>query len=183
MKKLRSIFMQFVLVGGGGLIGGALALAVVQMNLANADSHQSNMHDGGSAPKHPLSAQDRRKELDGARERFHARLDAHANEPLDAVWAEAQTAALRRGLTEGRVDFHHADIIEIDCKSMTCVATLGWPNLREATPAISSVVEAELPGTPCATGTTVDAPADPDRAIHVRFLFDCSEARGKGAKR
>ena len=122
--------------------------------------------DSRQAPESPQAGAER-----FARE-FEARLDARSSEPRNAAWATAKEAAILRDLPRlGAANHQSFSLVNVDCRTATCVARLEWPSEQTA--------RNELPRLLRSTGdlgcaNQIAFPPGEGEPYRASLLFDCA---------
>lgn len=97
-------------------------------------------------------------------------LHRHAETPFEASWAEPAAAGLREEL--GRIAEDRAfTVVDVDCRSRSCVVTLDWPTYEDVMEDAGAVLHRTT--LPCANEAFVPPPDDPAAPYRTEILFDC----------
>jgi hypothetical protein len=107
-------------------------------------------------------------------EKFHGYLKDHAREPLDATWARSATGSFQGDLAELGTDKGFR-VLNVDCRSSSCVGLLEWPSFDQAIKNYVSVVHQRY-GLNCARGMSLDEPSDRSAPYQASVLFMCNES-------
>jgi hypothetical protein len=97
-------------------------------------------------------------------------LDDHKRETLDPSWARdtAETLATTlRPITASAA----ASLVNLDCRSKTCVADIEWADFPAAMRGWKSVLQADYDR--CSVRVTLDDARDPNTRFRTSVLFTC----------
>lgn len=160
----------------GGTSPGAARLRALEERLAQLEERErarERARDAG-APPAEQQAGDHRREAAEERAQFQALVDDHRRDRVDAAWSRAASAGLRGDLgslaTEG-----HFQVLEMDCRSSSCVATLEWPTFSEARHARAALIGHRYHPN-CAYGLSLPEPDDAASAYRTSMIFQCGDA-------
>lgn len=109
-----------------------------------------------------------------AEQQWQATLDAHKREGVDAPWAEKAAPALTRSLNANLPK--SAQLVELECRTTTCSATIEWTSYKSAKDAARALVSAPLYEENC--GETMHfTDAAGDGPYRTTMLLDCESVR------
>jgi len=101
------------------------------------------------------------------------RVTAHNQEPVDRAWARAMTASLTAALDARK---HSATYRDLDCRSVSCMATLEWPDKVTAQKEIGqlAMVGGDPSGPPCFHHVDINQSQSSDGPATATLLIDCT---------
>jgi len=124
--------------------------------------------EGESAdPAHEDAASRRRH-----REAHERSLRAHAAEPVSQSWAASTSSTLRADLETQR-DAIAAELLEVSCRSRSCIARLAWPTYDVARAHYGELLHAPSQ-VRCTREILLPEPPDPSRRYEATAFFDCT---------
>ncbi|MCA9552566.1 MAG: hypothetical protein KC933_21210 [Myxococcales bacterium] len=100
-------------------------------------------------------------------------LSRHGATPYDAAWAESTGSRLQEELTELGAE-RKFTVDKVDCRSTSCVVTLGWSGYGMAMADATEVLH-RTTSLPCANRAFLPPPDDADAPYETRIIFDCAE--------
>jgi hypothetical protein len=128
-----------------------------------ADVEEDGVEKQSSGPRDPEASRARRQaELDEL-------LRSHDREPIDPRWQQEFTEAVNSNLD----DLSQAlgfSTVDVDCRSKTCVATLGWPTFGDALHGWEDVLVGSH-RVPCARQTMLPEVPDPAKQYAHKVIF------------
>jgi hypothetical protein len=127
--------------------------------------------DDAGTPAQPPPVEDRRASAERARHDFEARLLEHRLSPRDSGWATSKERALTEGIGDQANAHTTFSLVDVDCRTTTCVARLQWPSEQEARAQIRDLVQNT--DIDCARQVTLPPPGS-NAAYEVSVLFDCA---------
>jgi hypothetical protein len=165
MQKWTAPLLCIVGTGLGVLVGAALADRLHRVSgtagaTANARGDEPERH---SAP--PLEAAAR------ARQAHEMGLRAHLAEPTDPQWAPGARRILIEDLSPAAASSGF-ELVELECRRVTCVARVRWPSLDRATGGWRELLHHPVRPV-CARSVFVEDAQRPDRSIEATALFEC----------
>lgn len=109
---------------------------------------------------------------------FRGRVQEHLQESRDPRWSDRAQQALR-------TDFHDLEhglgftMVDVDCRTTSCVATIEWPTYALATQRYTGVLvnPARLN---CMRESSLPPPATPNAPYREQVIFDCTSLRAGG---
>lgn len=145
---------------------------------------------GSSPPTLPRPSppdDDRKSPLDDLAER-HARIAAsfeeqiahHRLDSTDQQWAAAVTPPLKTELARVSAD-NGARLVDVECRSTSCVANVRFPTFDEAAMKYSALVEHPYVAA-CARSSYLPTPTNPTAPYDARVLFDCRGWKEHGSQ-
>jgi hypothetical protein len=155
----------------GIAVGVAASVAVAILIPKGADGSRSSVHvDGGDgSPKAPVLSHAEAKAKGLAA--HHASLAAHATEPRDSPWAQETEALLQKDLAVLAARTH-ASILSVDCRTRSCVATIGFASvadaLQNARPAVAAANHV-----PCSSESALDDAEDAASPYPMTVVYEC----------
>jgi hypothetical protein len=123
------------------------------------------------APAPPDPAQVRRDAL----EQHAGLLKKHDHEAVDAAWARQSMPAIREDLT-AIAEANKFRLVEVDCRTTTCTATLEWGSFAEAVQSIQMVAAAPS-RLKCSHQITLPEPEAGGSTYRATVLLDCEADR------
>jgi hypothetical protein len=124
-----------------------------------------------AAPPTPLARTDQ-----GGKTSVEAHEDAvleHWSERPDAAWALGASASIRKDLSD-LAAANQFKVVDVDCKTFTCVGVVEWPSYHEAEPTYAALVEAGYQVN-CNTAIHAAQPEDPSVPYRATLLFNCQD--------
>ncbi len=109
-------------------------------------------------------------------QRHTAVLEAHASEPTDPKWAPHATSALR-GHLEDLAPKLKGRLVDLDCRSVTCVGTLEWPSRADAMQSVRTMATTAYRHENCAREFWVTNGGSSDGSARTQVIFNCEDAR------
>jgi hypothetical protein len=173
----------------GGTAAGAVAAAIVVQVTKNraapsaaiAPVATSGGLQGAAETVHALFSRGKAKEgpvtgthaVDHQRD-HHLAILRHRDSARLPEWAQKTSDAIRKGLvvTQSQGQF---EIIDIDCRSNSCLATLEWPSYDVAYRQWALVVGHPY-GIPCGASVYLDEPSDRSAKYQGIILFGCASS-------
>ncbi len=149
-------------------------LAAIERRLAGLEA-QERRAEGAPAPAPEEAPPDPEQAWREVRRQHDEALQRHREEPVDNAWSGQATSLLREdlgALADGRT-FRLADL---NCKTISCVATLEWPSFATASREARDVIAAPH-RVNCATTVLTPAPDDPAAPYRAEIFFDCAALR------
>lgn len=126
---------------------------------------------GGERAVDPPSDEELAQRRDALREMF----ESHDRAVRDPAWADAATERARAGLARAAAEAG-ATVRGLDCRRITCTATLEWPRFGDAQDRYSTFLTHAYELN-CTRTIVLDPPADPEAVYSTRILFDCADER------
>ncbi len=116
-------------------------------------------------------------------ERFEATyrektLRDHAEEPRDPSWATKAEQSFRSDLMRLATN-HHFDVRGVDCRTTTCLATLGWTRYAAAEGDAAKLAETDFSRN-CSRTVFVPPPTDLEGPAEGDLVLDCESDRVDG---
>jgi len=110
-------------------------------------------------------------------EMFTAQLDKHSRQPRDAAWAESASGLLHEDFEKigGELGFK---VVNVDCRTTSCVGLLEWPTYRQAVESYLAIVGSRY-ALNCATGISLPEPDDPSAPYQGSVIFQCKKSRAR----
>jgi hypothetical protein len=156
--------------GAAGVLGAVVASAVIRpVALTAAGGASARVSNG------PLGTRDPHADT----RRFHERLEAHAREPVDTLWARDAQVAYDDDLRSLAADAGFR-LVGVDCRSTSCVALLTFASFAEAKGSMQRIVLSHWTLN-CAKEMNLDPATDGASAYATTIYFDCASARAPGA--
>jgi hypothetical protein len=153
-----------------------LEAQVRSLQTARADSPQAGSAQPAApiapAPDSPQVAESRQASAERFAREFESRLDARSSEPRNSAWAAAKEASISRELPRLGAAAHESfSLVNVDCRTTTCVARLEWPSEQTA--------RNELPQLLRSTGdlgcaNQIAFPPGSGEPYRASLLFDCA---------
>lgn len=113
---------------------------------------------------------------EGTRDRAQAYQEAvaeHWNETSDDAWAPAASASLLKDL-EGLAKENHFSVVQVDCRSLSCVGVVEWASYAEATSTYLELAQSRY-GLNCQRTVAAEPPEDPSAPYRTTVLLDCKD--------
>ena len=113
---------------------------------------------------------------EGVKDRAQAYQEAvveHWSEATDSRWAPVASASLLRDL-EGLAKENHFSVVQVDCRSLSCVGVVEWPSYAEATSTYLELVQAQY-ALNCQRTVAAEPPQDPSAPYRTTVLLDCKD--------
>lgn len=128
---------------------------------------------GGSARPAPTPLE--------AQQRYEARLQQHAAEPVDPEWSRATASLIQADVLERAASMSFR-LGRVDCRTTSCTAELEWPSLAEADREHGSLVHFPFRAN-CSRTVLLPPPAKADGGpLRASLLLDCESWRADGAE-
>ena len=162
----RTITLLVALVGGSlfGFAIGRLASAGSQAVPIPAPS-------GNARPPPPPDLQPGVDE----ESRFAKRLEEHRLESIDPIWARETKASLEGDVsTQYITQLKNMRLLEVDCRSRSCLMKLEWPSYKTAMGSIKGVLREPF-STNCGRYAFLPPPPDPNAAFQTTIIFYCRQ--------
>ncbi len=141
-------------------------VSAVAQNQQNVASAPRQLSDGGLS---------RDTYVEQLRERVSTDLANFQSEPLDEEWAVSSSDLLRRNLADATAD-SEVEIVEVECRSTTCVATIRWPSYQTAFGSYRGLLVQPY-SVNCRRSMSVPPPADPTISYEAHLFFRCERTR------
>lgn len=106
-----------------------------------------------------------------AEQEFDDRIREHEQRPVDPHWAAEASASFNADITSMGKE-HGFELLDMDCRSDSCVAEVEWPNHGAATSTWGTLLHGSY-GMNCGKGVLLPEPEDPDSAFQAQVLFEC----------
>jgi hypothetical protein len=107
---------------------------------------------------------------------FESELKRHSEEPLNSGWANASKVSMEKVLG-GIAAAQGFALIEVDCRTTTCVGTFEWSSYNDATERNGGLLHALFKPN-CYREIVLPEPSDKRAAYRGQLLVDC----GKGGE-
>lgn len=128
--------------------------------------------DAATSPTHEPQARPDQGEKTSV-ETHESGLVEHWKERSDAAWAPGASASIRSDLGD-LAAANHFTVVDVDCKSLTCVGVIEWPSYREAESTYAALAEAWYQVN-CSTAIHAAQPEDPSIPYRATLLFNCQD--------
>ncbi|MFP2908294.1 hypothetical protein ACLESD_25230 [Pyxidicoccus sp. 3LFB2] len=122
----------------------------------------------------PLTPEEQAQRREAGREMFEMKVDAWRQERVDPSWADPARHALANNmgtLLAGLPEDRRGQLLGVDCRSTTCLATLEFPNFAAAKDQFPRFVE-HIYDVPCGRTVMLDDVEDPAAPFQVKVFFD-----------
>lgn len=103
--------------------------------------------------------------------RHQQMIDQVHTEPTDRSWSSMASAAFHRELADEGVT-----VVDVDCRSTSCVATIEWPSFAAARHGFEAVLQKDYT-TNCEREITLSTPADPEAHLRAEVVFTKCEGQ------
>ena len=113
---------------------------------------------------------------EGVKDRAQAYQEAvveHWSEATDSRWAPVASASLIKDL-EGLGKENHFSVVQVDCRSLSCVGVVEWPSYAEATSTYLELVQSQY-ALNCQRTVAAEPPQDPSAPYRTTVLLDCKD--------
>jgi hypothetical protein len=127
---------------------------------------------GGSARAAPSQLE--------SQQRYEARLQQHAAEPVDPGWSRATAAMLEADVLQ-QASSMSVRLGRVDCRTTSCTAALEWPSLEDADSEYLSLVHFPYRAN-CARTVVLPSPAQAEGPVRAEMLLDCESWRADGGE-
>jgi hypothetical protein len=129
----------------------------------------------GDPSDEPAAEAERIREESVTRHRaaFAELLARHDDEPIDPTWSRESEYSFGEQL-RGIGTLTGTDVRDVDCRSTTCTATLGWESYGRAQEAIDDLLGGQFVPN-CARSIRIEPPDDPALPLETRFVLHCDE--------
>lgn len=156
----------------------------LQRTLANTQAPTSASHFGNSTQVSGVSGGDPRVATSWSsgnsavseEQAFQNRIAEHARDPIDRAWASQSAQALQIDITSMSARAGGCHVVDVDCRTSSCVATIEWPNFRAARDNYQRFTQQAF-HVNCAREMTLIPPQDDSRPFQASIFFDCANAR------
>jgi hypothetical protein len=142
---------------------------------AKDDSPSSDKID--TPPQEPPSHPDPEEESEKLVQHWEDRLQRYADEPEDRVWAAPMKKSLESSVSSLATQGHFT-LVETECRSQTCSATVEWKDYSDAMESHSQLIFEQY-GPNCARDVFLPEPEDRQVPYQATVLYDCSQSPGK----
>jgi hypothetical protein len=126
----------------------------------------------GSAPHAPTPLE--------AQQRYEARLQQHAAEPVDPGWSRATASLIEADVLE-QAGTTSVRVGRVDCRTTSCTAELEWPSVAEADRDYLSLVHFPYRAN-CSRTVVLPPPSTAAGPLRAKMLLDCESWRAAGAE-
>lgn len=109
------------------------------------------------------------------RQLIHSWFEQHERTEADPVWAPPAIERVTPGLERAAAEAV-ARVFDIDCRRITCMATIEWADFATAQATYQRFL-AEVYELNCTRTILLDPPEDPSVPYQSRIFFDCSDER------
>jgi hypothetical protein len=186
----ESSWVRSALTLVGGTVAGAVASAIVVQLMKNRAAPPAGPDQAATAGEsrgareavpalYSRAGTKEAQPVDHKRDHERAIL-RHRDTVMAPEWAEKTSEAIHKGLREAQPQGEF-EIIDVDCRSSSCLATLDWPSYNVAFRQWSHVVGHGY-GIPCGASVYLDEPADRGAKYRGVVVFECSSRTGQGSK-
>ncbi|QSQ26645.1 hypothetical protein JY651_17675 [Pyxidicoccus parkwayensis] len=125
-------------------------------------------------PPLPPTPEELAQRREAGMEMFEMKVDAYQQERMDPAWADPARKSLETSmgtlLTSLPAD-RRGHLLNVDCRTHSCMATLEFPNFAAAKDQFPRFVE-HMYDVPCGRTAVLDDAEDPTAPLKVRVLFD-----------
>ncbi|MCY1023800.1 hypothetical protein [Pyxidicoccus sp. MSG2] len=125
-------------------------------------------------PPMPPTPEEQVQRREAGMEMFEMKVDAYQQERLDAVWADPARKSLETSMGTLLASLpaeRRGNLLGVDCRTHSCMATLEFPNFAAAKDQFPRFVE-HIYDVPCGRTAVLDDTEDPAAPLKVRVLFD-----------
>jgi hypothetical protein len=131
-----------------------------------------------SPPRPPPPEVDPEQHRAALLEAHERSIQRHWAEPADPAWSKPATDAVREDL-QSVAGEKHFRVVDVDCRTSTCVSTVEWPDQNAAVRGYGDVLHV-LYRANCARSIVLPDTADPSRPFRATLFLDCAEQRATG---
>lgn len=110
------------------------------------------------------------------RSRVGRALQAHRAEPTDPLWSDSAESGLREQLASIS-DGSPAQLVDVDCRSSSCVSTLEWRNYSAAVRDYRRYLMQPYVIN-CRRSISVPPPEDPSAQYRAHLIMNCDRTNG-----
>lgn len=114
------------------------------------------------------------------KERDEHLLRDHWTETVDKAWADSSAQSLRTDL-EALAKKNRFQISDVDCRNTSCLATLEWKTMEEASPELRAIA-GHLYKVNCSRMLKPPENADPSQPVKIPLYFDCTQWKAEGSR-
>jgi hypothetical protein len=114
------------------------------------------------------------------KERDERLLRDHWTETVDKPWADSSAQSLRIDL-EALAKKNRFRIADVDCRNTSCLATLEWKTMEEASPELRAIA-GHLYNVNCSRMLKPPETVDPSQPVKVPLYFDCTQWKAEGSR-
>jgi len=114
-----------------------------------------------------------------SQQRYEARVQQHAAEPVDPTWSRA-TASLIEADVLKQAGNMNVRLGRVDCRTTSCTAELEWPSSAEADREYVSLVHYPYRAN-CSRTLILPVPSAAPGPLRAQMLLDCESWRADGA--
>lgn len=111
---------------------------------------------------------------------FQERVTARKREPVDTRWVATTNDLIRTDL-EHALAGGSAKLVEVECRTSTCSATLEWSSQHEAETKYESLFQRPLRANCGVSILLPEQPGDRPEPVRTTALFDCPGWRASGS--
>jgi len=109
---------------------------------------------------------------------FHARLAMHEQEPVDRAWSAKMESTVSSGLDRTKHNGRFsAEVTNISCRSVSCVAEFSWPSVVQASKEYDSLVTLSGEGIPCSRTMTLEDDLTGGGQYSAKMYMDCTDTK------
>jgi hypothetical protein len=142
-----------------------------RLHALEAAARQPDREREPERPPSPNAATDEAAHPADTRAYHEARVAEHGREALDRTWA-AKTEGLVGKALGASSAAHRFQTVALDCRSVTCAATLEWPSYGDALGTMEDLLHG--PFVPCGRQVVMPEPTDPAARYQTTVLYhDC----------
>ncbi len=154
---------------------------VLEQRLGNLEERlQTQERAEKSESSSPLPSDPSEAEAQALRQEQHATWRrVHAAEARDATWAPSAEKRLRSALQETPEMPQGFQVLDMDCRTTRCKATLSWPSYSAASQSFKQVLTMKMG---CASSILLEPPEDPSKPYQAFAHYDCEGVRAEPAE-
>jgi hypothetical protein len=115
-----------------------------------------------------------------SQQRYEARLQQHAAEPVDPSWSRSTASLIEADVLEQAAGMSFR-LGRVDCRTTSCTAALEWPSLAEADREYLSLVHFPYRAN-CSRTVVMPPPSDAGGPLRAEMLLDCESWRAEGGE-
>jgi hypothetical protein len=115
-----------------------------------------------------------------SQQRYEARLQRHAKEPVDPGWSRG-TASLIEADVLKQAGSTSVRLGRVDCRTTSCTAELEWPSMADADRDYVSVVHFPYRAN-CSRTVLLPPPSKAAEPVRAQLLLDCESWRAAGGE-
>jgi hypothetical protein len=104
----------------------------------------------------------------------------HWADPDDKAWSSITTPSLRASM-ESLAKSSTFKVVDVNCRSTSCLATFEWPSYDDASREFSKIAD-EPTQMNCTRGITLPEVTDPSQPVQATMIFGCKNWKDQGSQ-